>query len=318
MNEIEDSLEALPDGVLFVYEMLIRKYVDLRPSSSALAGKILMWAGYARRPLLVEELAEAVAIDVAAVPILSPQTRLLQPKRVLTICPQLTSMVTIQTAGESHEAVTLIHTAIRVLMAMRLSSWNAHMEISRSCLEYLCLLDQRDILNSPDYGQRFPLADYAARFWHYHMEEADGLTRNHDDLPRNLGPLHRAATKFFCGSSKICHENWVKLFNPDRPWDPQPGISDGPRSVSTPLYYASCLGLPSLLDYLLVTQDSNDINAADGTHGTALHAAAYHGHVTIVKLLLEHDADPFIRGGLHGTALQAAKFVGHLEITELL
>ncbi|OBT51834.1 hypothetical protein VE04_07890 [Pseudogymnoascus sp. 24MN13] len=68
----------------------------------------------------------------------------------------------------------------------------------------------------------------------------------------------------------------------------------------------------------LVEINKVDIDDASGIHGTALQAAAYHGHLSIVKLLLEYRADPFIRGGLHGTAVQAAKFVGYAKIADLL
>jgi len=131
------------------------------------------WYGwYARRPLQIDEVAEAVAINAAADPILSPEMRLFRRENILKICPNFTQMVTIQTAEESFEAVSLVHSTVREYMDYELSHWNPHFEIARACLRYLCLLDRPDALSSPDYRQRFPLANYAARFWHYHMEQA--------------------------------------------------------------------------------------------------------------------------------------------------
>ena len=266
--------------------------------------------GYARRPLQIDEVAEAVAINTAADPILSPEKRLFRGENVLEICPDLLQTITIQTAGESFQAVSLVHSTIRAYMDYELSHWNPHFEIARACLRYLCLLDRPDALSSSDYRQRFPLADYAARFWHYHMEQADC---SHENLDRLL----RAATEFFHSTGGIYLQNWVKLFDPDRPWIFKPDVSSRLPSISTPLYYASCLGLASLARKLLEIGGAY-INATSGAHGTALQAAAYHGHLVIVELLLEYDADPFTRCGLHGTALQAAKFVGHIKIAELL
>ncbi|EAQ82952.1 hypothetical protein CHGG_10770 [Chaetomium globosum CBS 148.51] len=309
-RDMVDMLDRLPRTLDEMYARLISTHLHQSSSTPALVPKVLIWVGYARRPLRIEEVAEAVALDVTAAPIVSPQRQFFRSKDVLRICPELTRTVTIQNATESHEALALVHVSLRDYMDIRLSSLNPHVEMARACLQYLCLLDQPDTLNSLNYLQRFPLANYAARFWHYHMQAADH-TRG------DLGPILSAATDFFRGSN-IYVQNWVKLFDPDRPWISQPDISSGLPNVSTPLYYASCLGLPALVRDLLDRRDGGDINATGGAHGTALQAAAYHGNLAIVKILLESGADPFIRCGLHGTALQAAKFVGHVEITEVL
>jgi len=262
-------------------------------------------------------LAEAVAIDAVAVPALSKQERLRQLEDSLALCPELIQTVTIQTAGENYEGVTLVHDSLRDCLDHRLPVLDAHIEIARACLQYLCRLDKPDTLSSPDYAQQFPLANYAARFWHCHMQVADDPTHGHAHREQ-LDPLLSAAIAFLGGpGSSIYLQNWVRLFNPDRPWILQPDVSNGPPSVSTSLYYASCLGLPSLVRELLGTGQGN-VNACCGAHGTALQAAAYHGHLAIVKLLLENGANPAIRCGLYGTALQAARFIGHADIADLL
>lgn len=60
------------------------------------------------------------------------------------------------------------------------------------------------------------------------------------------------------------------------------------------------------------------INSKGGRCGTALQAASYHGHVSVVYWLLKNGADVNQMGGLYGTALQAAAFNGHAEVVELL
>lgn len=247
---------------------------------------------------------------MAVDPIVSPEKQLFQSDDILKICPELLRTTTIKAADESFQAVSLIHQSVRDYMDFELSHWNPHFEIAHACLRYLCLLDTADSLSSLDYRQQFPLADYAARFWHYHMKQAGSSQGNQDSL------LH-VATEFFYSASGICLQNWVKLFDPDRPWISNLDVSSRNPSVLTPLYYVSCLGLMSLACKLVETGKA-DINATGGTHGTALQAAAYNGHLPIVELLLEHNADLFSRCGLHGTALQAAKFVGHVEVAELL
>lgn len=312
-----ELLQSLPKNLSDLYSRVI-KVRSISAATIVRDRRVLIWAGYACRPLQVEEVAEAVAIDETAVPIDLPKNRLFPRRMVLNIWPELTRTVMIHTASGSHEAVTLVHASLREYMDEKLQSWNPHAEMARVCLRYLCLLDRPDTLQSRDFRGRFPLADYAARFWHYHMREVDNLIHGH--IHHDIAPVLRAASDFFRGPSNICLQNWVKLFNPDQPWILEPDLSTDVPSVSTPLYYASCLGLTSLVRDLLQSGNGGDINNPNKNvlHGTALQAAAYHGHVAIVKLLLDFGADPSIRSGLYHTALKAAKFVGHEEVAKLL
>ncbi|OBT96478.2 hypothetical protein VE01_05656 [Pseudogymnoascus verrucosus] len=306
LQQVESALYTLPQGLADLY----KTYVDGSLQRSADTEKVLVWVGYTRRPLRIDEVSEVVAINVAVDPIVSAKKQLFQGEDVLNICPELLHTTTIQTADESYQGVSLAHFTIRTYMDVELSHWNPHFEIAHACLRYLCLLDSADALSSSDYRLRFPLADYAARFWYYHVEQA---SISHENLDRLLPVV----TEFFHGPGGLYIQNWVRLFDPDRPWISKINVSNRPPSVSTPLYYISCLGLTSLARKLLEIGKS-DIDDTGGTHGTALQAAAYHGHLPIVELLLEYRADPLIRCGLHGTALQAAKFVRHTKIADLL
>ena len=57
---------------------------------------------------------------------------------------------------------------------------------------------------------------------------------------------------------------------------------------------------------------------ANFNYGAGLGAAAYSGHLEIVRLLLGRGADINHTGGLFGTALCAAAYSGHLEVVRLL
>jgi hypothetical protein len=162
----------------------------------------------------------------------------------MEIYPDLLRTIMIQTADERFQAVSLVHSSVRDYMDIELAHWNTHFEIASTCLRYLCLLDMPDALSSSDYRQRFPLADCAARFWYYHMERVDSSAGHLDRL------LH-AATEFLNSAGGIYLQNWVKLFDPDRPWLFKPDLSGRLPSVSTPLYYASWRGRTSLIRKLL-------------------------------------------------------------------
>ncbi|KAF7985911.1 hypothetical protein HWV62_43816 [Athelia sp. TMB] len=68
----------------------------------------------------------------------------------------------------------------------------------------------------------------------------------------------------------------------------------------------------------ILLEHGADPNATGGKYNNALQAASYHGRSIIVGLLLEKGADPNAKGGGRGTALQAACYEGHHEVVQLL
>ncbi|KAK5988309.1 Ankyrin repeat domain-containing protein 50 [Cladobotryum mycophilum] len=61
-----------------------------------------------------------------------------------------------------------------------------------------------------------------------------------------------------------------------------------------------------------------NVNDPSGLGGPALRAAAHHGHIDLVQLLLEAGAEVRLAKGFMGTAYEAADVRGHEEITKLL
>ncbi|KAK8022524.1 ankyrin repeat-containing protein [Apiospora rasikravindrae] len=69
---------------------------------------------------------------------------------------------------------------------------------------------------------------------------------------------------------------------------------------------------------LLVTNGVATQNPGGGYYGRALHAAVIRGYTDILKLMLEHGADPNTTSPLYGTALRAAAYGCHIEVCKLL
>ncbi|KAJ3846857.1 ankyrin repeat-containing domain protein [Lentinula lateritia] len=82
------------------------------------------------------------------------------------------------------------------------------------------------------------------------------------------------------------------------------------------LQAASCEGHDSIVKLLL--EKNADVNAQGGAYGNALYAASYKEHDSVVKLLLEKNADVNAQGGEYGNSLQAASYYGHNPIVKLL
>ena len=72
------------------------------------------------------------------------------------------------------------------------------------------------------------------------------------------------------------------------------------------------------LDELEAVLRRAEINARNEHGMTALMRAAYHGRVQMVRVLLEHGADPNVTRNDNFTALSLAAFFGHAEIVDIL
>lgn len=72
------------------------------------------------------------------------------------------------------------------------------------------------------------------------------------------------------------------------------------------------------LDELADVLPQADVNARNEHGMTALMRAAYHGRIQMVRVLLEHGADPNLTRNDNFTALSLAAFFGHSEIVEML
>ncbi|KAI8675457.1 hypothetical protein NCS57_00446900 [Fusarium keratoplasticum] len=97
------------------------------------------------------------------------------------------------------------------------------------------------------------------------------------------------------------HQDMVKLLI-DRGADPN--LEGG--FLGIPII-AAVLGKSSALVPLL--KAGADVNKVAGFYGTVLQLAVHQRFSTVVNLLLDHGADPNVRGGYFGSALEAASWV---------
>lgn len=87
---------------------------------------------------------------------------------------------------------------------------------------------------------------------------------------------------------------------------PSPGVLPILRSrqIDMMLLLASLDGHQAIVR--LALQEGANVNAKNGTHGNALHAAVLARNDEIVELLIEYGANVNLKGGKYGSALQAA------------
>jgi hypothetical protein len=120
----------------------------------------------------------------------------------------------------------------------------AKASIATVCLAYLLHLDME--LLAEEIEERFPLAQYSARYWIAYA----AVVENENEI------LQGFVRKFFC-FHRNSYKNCYNLHRPDTPWDDKPFLWTG-ESASA-LYYASFGGLVNAVNYLL-GKDA-DVNA---------------------------------------------------------
>ncbi len=100
-----------------------------------------------------------------------------------------------------------------------------------------------------------------------------------------------------------------------------PGETDGDEVPGTmqpgsSLEYWACVG--RLDQVKLELQNGADVNHADHSGYTALHAAAENDHLEVVKLLLAHGADRTAKVETGETPVDYARAHGYEEVVRLL
>lgn len=276
--------------------------------------RILQWLTFAARPLLFEEVAEVVAIDVARDPAFDRDEVLEDPLEALNICSSLVTITTNKAEGRwrpTQRIIALGHYSVQeYLVSDRIKQGQAkqysmqevecHNAITKGSLMYLAHFQQS---LSTEILEASALAKYTAEFWSSHLKKMG------DEAEGSL------LTISLMSADKPTYLNWIRLHDPDRPYE-EPDLDRSLESIATPLYYAALLGLSTITGLLL--DKGADANAQGGRYGNALQAASARGHEQVVEMLLDKGADIKAHGGEFGNALQAASLGGHEQVVEIL
>ncbi|OWT42403.1 nacht and ankyrin domain protein [Pochonia chlamydosporia 170] len=279
------------------------------------AVRILQFLTYSERPLRIEEVVDAIAVDTEGEQYFNPKHRMPDPREVACYCSSLVVVASKQGhSGDDDDKpmeLQLAHFSVKEYLTSGRHDKDigqifrdevAEASIATVCIAYLLHLDQDIPIRQ--IREAFPLAEYSARYWMSHAAVAEGKDTK----------LQHYIEKFFC-HHKSSYKNCYSLYRPDTLFL-LPG--DYSRMEPAPaLYYASFGGLANAVQYLL-SRGAN-VNAQGGSYGTALHAASHRGHETVVKLLLDRGADVEAKDYEYGwTPLSRAAEKGHEVVVKLL
>ncbi|KAI6890008.1 hypothetical protein KC325_g46 [Hortaea werneckii] len=336
-NDIRLALKALPRAV---DEMHTRLLQDIEERYQQEAFTLLEWLAYARSPLTLGELAEAVFIhadeescvdagnrgDIEDVLNLLSGLVVFEDslKEAATRLPRLSSInIDEPITGPAKPQVLIQNTELSKNTRIRL----AHFSLK----EYL---QSESILHSRakrfhlvgEVGHRVLAQSCLAYLRHYISSGSKtSTTSDFEYFPL----LNYAARSWYYHSARQPHDEiqrelsllrqdeerngWLFIHDPDKPWHVP--FRRTPPSGSA-IYYAALLGIRSVVKHLL--QCGVDVNVQGGYYGNALQAASSAGHLEAIQLLLVGGADVNAEGGHFGSALQAASSAGHIEAMQLL
>lgn len=315
-----------------------------------IARSALMLLTYSLRPLTLQELAEAMVIDVEGHRFDPEEQRLTNYRYVLEICSSLVSASVVKYSRAEMtwltekieierkqrfgghdievEVIQFAHFSVKEYMMLErakvgakvsrfcFSSAVANRCIAESSLIYLLDFSQGDRLNNIDF-KAFPFLAYAARFWPEHWRRQLS--------PKEQENVNALIQQLLDSSEPNSYINYLNICSPDALIDQTmpsnfrfgPGIGKCLDAFPKPLYYTAQLGHYELCKWLLEDGGSG-VNSAKGAFGQPLQIAARFGHEEVVKLLLDHGAEVNVLCGEYGYPLQAAAYAGHANVVRIL
>ncbi|KAK4198784.1 ankyrin repeat-containing domain protein, partial [Triangularia verruculosa] len=322
-RDIKQALEALPRDLDSTYQRVL---ANTLPGKEQAVLTLLRWLSFPGRYLTVQEVAEAMVIDVDTDQV-DGTARYFDSHEIIDLCPGLIdTIVTTEKNNDNMgkateiEVIRLAHYSVKeYLMSGRgveryyIDEQITSTYLARACLTYLRYLE----LETESWRTERvpPLADYVAQYWPTYARIGDH--GGHEKEPTVAqGTLTRQIHRLFTTPRALAM--WTGLFDPDiRKPRPESSATD---TFPSPLYYASLCGLMRYARYLLDHCGAeDDVSKDSGQFGSPLRAAARYGFARVVSMLLDAGADiTKISGEVTETTMKLAVSAGHKEVIQLL
>jgi ankyrin repeat protein len=310
---MEDALERISGDLNEAFEETISRVKSLPKSKAQLGMDVLMWLCHAKRALSTAEVSDALAFwkgQGLKLDKYRPSTSM-----ILECCHGLVVL------GADTAYIELAHYSIQEYLESNTPSLFPSFEqkMASTCLGYLMLDDFKrgpegihDDDGSIDYDLierrlvNYPFASYATHFWGKHNKHIQTTESSYSDL-----------LDFVYDSGSIGSSVQIEHFKRGLR-----SIYVDPREClsRTPMHHASSFGLERLLATILESPDASaTVNHKTEVVGsTPIILAAASGHTKLVRLLLQHGADPYITNW-YGNALHCAAEADQAEtIVELV
>ncbi|KAL8716183.1 MAG: hypothetical protein Q9220_000088 [cf. Caloplaca sp. 1 TL-2023] len=290
-------MKSLPQGVFETYQDALKRIEDQSEEECQLAKRALSYIFCARRPLRLDELRHALAVEPEDTDI--DDSALLEPEILLNISAGLIRV------DENSQIVSLIHHTLQEYLESNRGRLVPDVEIdfAKACITYLSF----DVFgNGPCHDaealdrrlEEYQFLDYAARNWGFHLPNSQiwlDLLLPYLEDEQKLA----SSTQIMCLApprSKDWHSRFPKDFNP--------------------LHMLSYFGQDGMFAHFL--DEGIDVNGQDSYGGTCLHVAARNGHAAAVRCLIEKGAKVDLLNNKGQSALHPAARHGHKNVIDTL
>ena len=334
---IRQALDELPETLDETYE---RTLLDIDKDNWAYAHRLFQCIVVARRPLLVEELAEFLAFKFEEGGRLTFEEDWRPEDPGNTVLSTCSSLITVLNEGRSsliqfsHFSVKEYLTSTRIAEG-RVSHYSiplepAHLFVTQACLSFLLQLDKH-VTN--EHIEDSPLARYAGQYWTDHAEFGNVSSDAEDMIKMLFDPkshhfsnwlrIYVTISRRFLGAFHSpmapLHDAAQRGFHRVAEWLITACAQDVNASHNswTPLNIASSNGRFLVVQVLLKHYAS--VNATNFAGWTPLHTASFSGYPEIARVLLEHGADVNFKCGTGRTPLRLlSEYSGNLEVAQML
>jgi len=256
----------------------------------------LMWISHSERPLKVDELRHALAVEIG-----SPNLNADNVPSISTLLACCQGLIVVEKEGST---VRLIHSTLQEYLRAHPGLFgSAHSAMAETCLSYLNSQQVKALStnSSPDLHDT-PVLEYSSVYWGVHAKK---------DLSDRAKLL---ALKLFDDYNS--HISTKILLEAQKPYCYAVDLQK--PSLFSGLHWASFFGIVEIVAGLVEIEDC-DINRADFMGNTPLHWAAGRGHEGVVRTLLRRDDVNLNKPDNYGrTPLWWAAYNGHEGVAEIL
>jgi len=292
------ALESIKHGggLEGAYGATLERIKTQDEENAKLAIAALTWVCHSERPIQVDELCNALAVEIGSTDF--------DPENIPSIASLLHFCQGLITVDEESSAVRLIHYTVQEYLYndARLFS-KPHPILAETCLTYLNSKQVKNLRphSFPDHHS-MPFLAYSSRYWGAHARRE--LSYHVRTLALQLLGQYEDHVSAISLLKQVLHPSFSGGIN-------TPPLFSG-------LHGASFFGIVELVTAVLSIEGC-EINKQDCTGRTSLAWAARNGHVGVAKLLLgREDIDPNLPDEYGGTPLWWAAVKGHEGVTELL
>lgn len=300
-GEMHEALDALPRSLDDAFEATLSRIQRQPEGRKRLGMNTLMWITTAKRPLLLSELSDALAVR----PGISSLNPLYRPSQKLMV----DSCLGLVTVNEQTSVIRLVHYSVQQFFERHQKrifpmgeSILAELTTTYSLLDEFALGSRANEEGIQTLISQNPFSAYAACFWGHHVRDA------------NCPEVDELALKFLSADpQRICSYQISRYTAGLREvyWEAEEANS------CNGLLLAAAFGLERLAKVFLEDGQAH-VNSTTKMGTTALIRAAATGNLSFMQMLLDRGADP-LKENWYGSAFHCAAEAGQIAaLQELL